>query len=1058
MKRVNFSQTSGRASDAAAKSVSKQIGGKAAAPVSRMELASRNSPRNEVRAFLQKKKSGKGLTKAQREKIKKVLVLVVGIFLVMVVVAGLWFFSYLQKLDSELPPIDNPFRDREVASVIYDRNGVELYKLFNEYNRDVLDIETIPYQVRWAFLAAEDIDFYTHQGFDPAAILRCSILNIRSGGVSCGGSTITQQMVKITTDSTKIELERKIKELLFAIKIEQAYTKDEILQLYLQVVPFGSNIYGLTSAADFYFAKEPKDLTLAEATILAAIINNPYYLSPTLGPEIELEDGTKLTAKDNVKIRQEWILNQIKEKQDKINDQHRINIEDPEADDLFSDEMVDEALAQELVYQPPVLKKNAGHPVDYALKQLQEGNYKDGEQPFSFSELQTGGYKIYLTIDYDVQQIAEQTVRDAVAQYGGAFGFSNSALITTTPSTGEIIAMAGSRDYNAAASEGCDAEGKNCLFDPQVNVMTSKQSPGSSTKPFGTYEAYRQGKLFYGSLLPDIPIEIVDGAGTAYYLKNWNGTFFGVTDKTTAGQMLRDSRNLPAIVVLETIGGTPVFLETLKSFGYSTFADSTAYGPSVILGGSDVLGVEHAQAYGVFANNGDLVPVHVISKIVDRYGHLVYEHKPTRTKVADERAAYMINETLLNVGFMSWDGRQVSSKSGTSQDNADVWMVSYSPDFVSIGWSGNNNNQPMTINAFGETIVNPWMKSYLQLIGDSEYLVARTNFSRPGGIVSGGGCTGECLGAIVGMQGGLQLEGVQYAPDQIRKKVRVCVDQPNRLARPVDEAVGMATDGIFTQYIISAPAYQDDLDKYLAQAGTPNGGPVDYCDVDRSGSGISGPFLLGVTVSSPVTSVGGPLRIAGSAFSTNGQVTDIDYYFDCNDPGNCTASKLLGSGTVGTNGVFDVTYNVPATYTRNGTYTVMLRITDATGISNWSSPFYTDLISDTDTNIAIQFMQAPPWQYGVDIGEGNSLIIRSVSAAGSNCSAAYLFVSKNGGAFQSIGQMTGGGGNYALNWDGGSIVTNEDANYTFYSNCRIPSTTTGTVKSAVSSPANVLPQ
>ncbi|MCA9378970.1 penicillin-binding protein [Candidatus Dojkabacteria bacterium] len=1006
-----------------------------ARPLSRLELAMQNSPRNQVKNFWKKHK-GKGMNPATRKKMKKVLLLLGGLFLIAGAIGGLWFFSYLQKLDSELPSVEDPFGSKEIASVIYDRNGVELYKLFDEYNRDPLNIDEIPNQVKWAFLAAEDIDFYTHQGFDPVAIIRCAVVNVRAGGVACGGSTITQQVVKITTDSSEQKIERKLKELLYAIKIEQAYTKDEILQLYLMVAPFGSNIYGLTAASEFYFGKEPKDLTIAEAAILASIVQSPYYLSPTQGPDLE-KDGVVTTAAERVKERQEYVLGQLRAYKDKINAQNRVNLDDQEADDLFSDEIIDEALAQELNYRAPIATdKKAGHAVDYAIERLLSGNYRNGEEPFLYQDLQTGGYHIYTTIDYDVQQIAESSTKAAVAAQGATYNFNNAAVITTQPSTGEIIAMSGSKDYYGE-SVGCDADGKNCLFDPQVNIMNTRQSPGSSTKPYGTYEAYSEGKLFYGSLLPDVPVDI----GGGYTIKNWNGSYFGITDKTTAGQMLRDSRNLPAIFVLETIG-LQKFLDTMTAFGYTTYGDSTQFGPSVILGGADIYGIEHAQGYGVFANGGELVKSEIISRIEDRDGNVIYEHKPAPVKVADERAVYMLNETLLNNAFVSWDGRQVSAKSGTSEDNKDLWMVLYSPDFVTVAWSGNNNNAPTSLNSFGVTAVNPWVKAYMAQIGSSfPYFSGQTPFSRPGGIVGGGGCSGECIGSFSGLVSGSRLEGVDYAVDNIRKKVRVCTDQPNKLARPIDEALGLAQDLVAVQYISPAPSYQQFIDKYLQDQanqgkGVPNGGPTAYCDIDRTGAGISGPFFAPLSVTNPIATGGGSIRISGGAYSmdVSRTIDTVQFYWDCNGSGvACTAAKSLGAPVSVVDGKFDVTYNIPAAYTEPGQYSVVGIATDDNG-NTGRKVVTTVLISYVDPNISFTFDDPSPWMYGVTVGGGQSTRIR-MSTGGANLpagSTVLLFVRKDGGAWSVAGNMTGAGANWQLNWDGGTLVTNANSTFQFY--------------------------
>ncbi|MBL8015021.1 MAG: penicillin-binding protein [Candidatus Doudnabacteria bacterium] len=997
---------------------------------SRLQLAAENSPRAQIRSKFEKFfATRKKMSPTTKKKLKKVLLALLAVFCFVTIAGGLWFFAYIQKLDAGIKSIDDIFRERELASVFYDRKGKELYKLFNNYNRDPLNIEDIPPLVKWAFLASEDIDFYNHQGFDPIAIVRCAVLNLRSGAVSCGGSTITQQIVKIQTNQDQPTVDRKLQEILAAIKVEQAYSKDEILELYLQVIPFGSNIYGLTSASEFYFGKQPKDLTLAEAAILAGMIQNPTYYSPTIG-------GNTEEKQKRIKSRQEnHVLNQLRVHRDQINSQYRQQIDDQEADDLVTPELIDEAIAQQITYREPIFTtKKAGHAVDYALELLQQRNYNNGEKPFELTELQNGGYKIYLTLDYDLQQVAERTVLDAVSSYGQTYAFRNAALMTTVPSTGQIITMVGSRSY-FEKDECINDDKANCLFNAQVNVLTSLQSPGSSTKPMGTYEAYRQGLVFPASLLPDVPID----PGGGYTIKNWNGTYFGVSDKTTVGQMLRESRNLPAIVILEMIG-TERFLDVMREFGYTTYKDNSQYGPSVILGGADVKPVEHAQGYGVFATGGNLLQSEIIYKITDREGNVVYEHKPEPKKVGDERAAYLINQTLLNNHLLSWDGRDNAAKSGTSENSTDAWIANWSPDYVTIAWIGNNNNQYMDFNAFGENAVSPWVKDYMAKIGGTEYFAAATPFPRPGGIIDIPGCGGECLGGNVGLNAGLRigLEGAGYPVDNTRAKVRVCVDQTDRLARPIDEALGKATDLIVTSFRMPAPSLQGFLDKYLAEQKTPNGGPTEQCNIDRTGGGINGPFFQNVAV----TSAGGNVRYTGNVYSTGGAVTNVEFYFDCNAAANCTAAKRLGA-QVPTNNAFDQTFALPGAL-QPGTYTVMLRATDGT-TTNFSSPVQVTV--GTLPTATFTFNPASPLVWTA----GAVLDVTVTLSAPMTLNTMRLFSQANGGAAVAAGNPAGGPTVFVRNnWPVPDPGAGNTVNYTFYMTGNITGTTTGTYTTLVS--------
>lgn len=933
-------------------------------------------------------------SKGAQKKIRNVVLMVVGIVAITLFLGGTWVFAYLQQLSQDLPPLDDPFRDREIASIMYDRKGKELYKLIGDYARDPVDIKDIPEHVKWAFLAAEDVDFYNHQGFDPASIFRCAVYNVMQGVTVCGGSTITQQASKITVFGNEQKFERKLKELLLAMKIEQAYSKDEILQLYLTVAPFGGQIYGITSAADFYFNKQVQDLTLAEASILASIVQNPAALSPTKSVIYTPED-----ARIKVKERQGYVLGQVEKYRDKINSQTRSNYNDPEMEDVITVEMIEAAHAQELVYAPPILTDiKAGHFVDFVRSQLTTKPYKYGE-PFTETELLTGGYRIYTTLDYDLQQVAEAAVADAVATYGPAYNVSNGALLTISPARGEIITMVGSKSY-FGQSEGCDANGHNCRYNPQVNILTTPQSPGSSTKPYATYEAYRQGKLFTGSFVPDVPIN----EGNLSVLKNWNGSFYGATAKTFASQMLAESRNLPAVITLEAIG-IPRFLEVMRSFGYSTYTDDAQYGHSVVLGGSDVLPIEHARGYGALANQGDLVENEAILKITDKDGNIVWEYTtPNATKVADERAAYMLNMSLLNNNGISWDGRDVSMKTGTSQDNKDVWVVPYSPDMVTVAWMGNNNNEPMDVNAFGESVVTPWLRNYMRNIGDTEYFAAARSFERPAGVITGGGCESgdraQCVGAYVGLQSGYMLEDVDYPVDNLRKRIRVCKDQPDRVARPIDEALNMAEDRIFDQYVLtSVPNWQRFVDEYITSStNIPNGGPTAFCDRDRGGSGI---FVQNLTITSTATGV----RYQGQALSSNGTVNSVEFYF---------SGRLMGSVT---NGTFDVTYPYAPAFpvVEDGVYAANVVVRDNAGSTPHTSSATYVTVGDginNATDVSLQNAGAAPiTRTYVQFLADTVNFSYSGAMATSN---AVLQMNKDGAGFVNVGTMAGGGTSYSL--------------------------------------------
>ncbi|GAB4284960.1 MAG: hypothetical protein Kow0081_2500 [Candidatus Dojkabacteria bacterium] len=954
--------------------------------------------------------------------------LVFVVFLLMLSLIGsVVFFNFLQKINAETPSLDKIFATPPTPSIVYDRNGKELTKIIGEVNTDPVNIDVIPEKVRWAFLAAEDVDFYSHNGFDTAGMIRCGINFIRAGGDSiCGGSTITQQLIKMTalSDETS-KVERKIKELFMSTSVEQQNSKKEILQMYLTVAPFGGNIVGIETAAQYYFRKEPKDLTLAEAAILASIVQNPAYLSPTNPVDGDIESAQLL-----VKNRQLYVLSQIEKYMDQINNQIIINekqrakeqgIEfDQTQVELFTKESIEEARNQELQYAPPVAtNKLAGNFVDYVIGQLQVKNYKDGgEQPFTLADLQNGGYRIYTTLDYELQVFAEQAALKGGNDYK-YLNVHNAAVMTIVPSTGEIITMAGSKNFYGE-SEGCDANGANCKFNPQVNVLATPQSPGSTNKPLGYNMAIEQGLVYPGSMLPDIPISI-----GSYVPKNWDGGFRGV--ERTVVQNLRASLNIPALTIIEMIG-IQNYAREAEEWGYSTYTKDengtyTGIGHSVILGGTDILPVEHAAAYGVFANQGEYVAPQSILKIEDRNGNVIYEHRPERVRVSSEESTFIVNQMLYNLDhFKSWDGRDVSSKTGTTEDNRDSWIVAYSPDFVTLAWAGNNNNEPTL--GWPITAITPWLQEYMRNIGNAPYFSAKTPFKRPGLITRGGGeCNenGECFGLTQDWK----LQGVDVPWDRKKVKAVVCTDQPNRLARPVDIALGLSEEKEFYEYKMPAPAWQGFLDNYLKSDSVKAASPVPtaQCDVPR-GESVVGPII---NITSPVegAKLEDQLTITGSIASIDSTIKKVDVLLN---------AKNIGQINEYIN--FSQTFNLTSLGITDGAYNLVIRATDANGFVSNKSIQVT--IGDPEA-LTVNFTQLPPGNmtFGQNVGNGTGAYSITVDI---NSTTQYSSVElyqvatydDNSAETTFLGNMIKASGtSYTLpSWGAG--IQNRNASYSFY--------------------------
>lgn len=990
-------------------------------PKSRIEVVKDNKNR---------KINTKRLAKKLRvgRKFKKLLLVIAGIFFMLMIAGSIAILVLLQDVSKNLPSPENVFPELALATEIYDRRGVDdinagtaLYRLYGEANSDPVNLADIPDTVKASFMAAEDDNFFNHNGYDAQGILYCFIVLVRKSG-QCGASTITQQLIKLTTKDNTVSVDRKIREILMAIKVEDSYTKDEILEMYLRVTPYGSNLVGFKSAAEFYFykdvnnqalgGKEPKELTLAQSAVLAAIVQNPAILSPTLSlAEKELAD-------EMLDTRVSYIFDQLEEKLTSINSQLKKNKNDTSDSEPITLAMIEEARNENwrASLRPPIFTdKKAGHFVDYVTDQLLKRNYKNGEEPFTLSDLQTGGYKIFTTLDYQMQKIAERYVSSAGNDYK-YWGMNNAAVMTTQPSTGQILTMAGSKNFYGA-SEGCDGNNENCLFNGEVNVLNTNQSPGSTNKVLGYYLAFKSGKISPGSILPDVPIKI-----GSYEPKNWNSSFGG--PHNSAREMLRQSKNLPALHVIE-LDGVDNFVKTAQEWGYSTYTGD--YGPSVILGGADVLPIEHVQAFSVFANGGDWVQLDPILKIVDKDGNIVYEAKPTRRPLGDPQGVYLTNQSLFRLDTLgaaiAWDDRDMAGKTGTSEDNRDSWLIEWSPDFVTLGWGGNNNNTPMDpFYGYPSYVVAPWVKNYMSEISSFPQLTPKTGFNRPGFVSIGGGsedCNnkGECLGIARDwlIQGREPQRG-----DFTRKKVIVCSDQQDRVARPIDITMGLSVEREFIYYRSPVSKWQGYLDDYLkSRAGNvPNGGPVEPCTIDRSGGVTNGPFFKFSGINAVSTS---SINIRGGVYSLNGTVNSLKFFINNVEIAGCAVPVANYSS-------FDITCDISAFNLDNGVYKFNASATDDkfAGTNYLSSPNGIDINIPGDNTVSANFTFTP-FPVTPTVANNTANII-GVTYAGSATLADVKLCIVKAGTLQACNNMTGSLNTYTYNWNSG----NQDTTYSFY--------------------------
>ncbi len=579
-------------------------------------------------------------------------------------------------------PSPDSFDDRLLgqSAKIYDRTGkILLYDLSQKVRRAVVPFDKISPFIKKATIAIEDETFYEHGGIQAKSIIRAILANIMTLRFSQGGSTITQQVVKNSLLSNDKSISRKIKEWILSIKLEQVTDKDTILNMYLNSSPYGGNIYGVGEATQNFFGKKPDEVTLAESAYIAALPQSPTSLSPYGKNTTRLEDRKNNVLKKMLELK------------------------------LINQEEFDAAMKEKVVFQPKSLAGiKAAHFVMY-IKDYLENKYGD-------DMLQNGGLKIITTLDYDLQQKAEEIIKKYVIDNEKKFKASNGGIVAVDPKTGQILTMVGSRDYFDKDIQG------------NFNIATAHRQPGSAFKPFVYATAFNQGYL------PETPVFDVstefnsgcteDGvpiSGTTakcYHPQNYSLNYKGLM---SFRQALGASQNIPAVKVLYLVG-VDTAIKTARDMGIEGLSDANQYGLSLALGGAEVSLLDITSAYGVFGNNGAKNHQTGILSVTTADGQAL-ESFDSQAKLAQqvipEQTAFAINDVLSDkyarnsIFTLSYTGdRQVAIKTGTTNNSRDAWTIGYTPS-VSIGaWMGNNDNTPMAQIA-SALIVSPMWKQFL---------------------------------------------------------------------------------------------------------------------------------------------------------------------------------------------------------------------------------------------------------------------------------------------------------------------------------------------------------
>lgn len=607
-----------------------------------------------------------------------ILVSVVG-FLLLLFGAVIFFATQIPN------PSDLSNRSIAQATKIFDRKGQLLYDIYQDQNRTPIKLGDIPVYVKEATISIEDKDFYKHGGFSITGIARSVFDLIIHRQVEGGGSTLTQQLVKNALLSGERTLTRKAKEFILAIEVERAYSKDQILEMYLNEIPYGGTAYGIEAAANLYFGKSAKDLDLAEASLLAGLPQLPSVYSP-YGTHPEL-----------AKVRQKEVLDRMVE------------------DKYITSDQAKAAENESLTYRTSQTEQGfkAPHFVLYVKEKLIE--------QFGDKMVESGGLRVTTTLDYDLQQKTEDIVKKEVDNLASA-KVGNGAAVVLDPKTGQILSMVGSKDYFGDSLPKDCKEGVTCTFEPNVNVAISPRQPGSATKPIAYAKALEKGYTA-NQVYMDVKTEFPGGNKPNYVPVNYDGQFHGPVQMRYA---LGNSYNIPAVKNLALVGVKDV-LGLGYQMGITTWEPTQenvdSVGLSLVLGGREVRLLDLTSAYSVFANQGqELDPVSIM-KVTDSKGKTLFEyHQPDGKKVLDPGIAFIISDILADNGartaafgsnsVLVVPGKTVAVKTGTTDEKRDNWTVGYTPSFVVGVWVGNNDNTVMSpIVASGVTGASPiWNK------------------------------------------------------------------------------------------------------------------------------------------------------------------------------------------------------------------------------------------------------------------------------------------------------------------------------------------------------------
>lgn len=688
--------------------------------------------------------------------------------------ATLFVIGLFAYYSQGLPDPGDVNRQSGFSTQILDRTGkVVLYDVYQDQNRQYASFSDIPQYLKDATVAIEDREFYKHQGFDPMAIPRI-IKNVIVSHRLIGGSTLTQQLVKNVLLTNERTISRKIKEFILALRIERRYTKDEILQMYLNEAPYGGAAVGVSAAAEQYFGKDVKDLTLAESIVLAGLPQSPTYYSPYgSNPKAYVPRAEEVSKAlvETGKI--------TKQQEAEVNKQ-----------------------IENMKFTGTKSKINAPHFVMYVKKQL--------EDMYGSSVMESGGFKVYTTLDWGLQQKAQDIVTQEIDKVSDRLHISNGASVIMDTNTGEILSMVGSKDFFDATIDG------------EVNVVTRQRQPGSSIKPLVYATAFMKG-YSPASVLADVVTKFPGATpDKPYEPKNYDGKEHGLLHLRNA---LGSSINIPAVKLIALVGVKDVLAQGYK-MGFTTLAPTQAnlsrLGLSMALGGGEVTLLDESTAYSAFSNGGYKIQPVSILKIEDRNGKVIYQNKQiSKERVLDAKVAFLINNILSDNNarlitfspnsYLNMGQHAVAVKTGTTNDLRDNWTVGWTNGTIVGVWVGNDDNSKMKNVASGVSGAAPiWRREMLDVLSvrpdkpfDIPKGVSQIEVDKISGYPAHDNFPSYKEWFIDGT--------VPSGPDPIHAYLKVCKGDPSKLADPVSVSQGNYDQKEFVVIKEKDPLTGDDM-------------------------------------------------------------------------------------------------------------------------------------------------------------------------------------------------------------------------------------------------------